>query len=223
MKSKFFHPSWLVRTYSDKMLSKYVPVYIKGDLLDVGCGTKPYASMVSPYVSSHIGVDHAGMIHDNGKVDIFADAYNIPTADCSFDCILCTQVLEHLEEPIKAFEEFHRILKEKSYVIITVPFCWHLHEQPRDFYRYTKHGLMYLAEKAGLMTVELKSYGGFAMYVFSELAYCIFSITKIRFVRPLLIVLMNIALFAGWLLNFIDPTKELAPCGYACVFMKATH
>jgi SAM-dependent methyltransferase len=216
----FLHPGWLAALSFNKMLYSTFPDFMRGKLLDIGCGTKPYANDVAVYVTEHVGVDHEATLHDKSNVDIFADAYNIPVADGEFDSVLCTQVLEHLEEPQRAFAEFSRVLKKGGYVFITVPFIWHLHEQPRDFFRYTKYGLNYLSERAGLETVFIKSYGGFAMSVMTEIAYSIYYVTKIKLFRPLQILLFNICLLFGRCIDLIDPTKDRLPLGYVVVLKK---
>jgi len=48
-----------------------------------------------------------------------ASAYELPYKDNSFDLVICTEVLEHLEEPTKAFKEMLRV--SKKYLIISVP------------------------------------------------------------------------------------------------------
>jgi SAM-dependent methyltransferase len=70
-------------------------------------------------------------------------------------------VLEHLEEPEAAIRECHRVLRPGGTAIYTVPFIWHLHEEPRDFFRYSKYGLRYLFEKVGFEIVELRALSGF--------------------------------------------------------------
>jgi len=152
-------------------LTAIVPIYVKGRLIDIGCGEKPLKSFVSKYVTEHIGLDHEDTLHDKSKIDLFGTAYNIPVDDDYFDTALCTAVLEHLEEPDKAIKETHRILKNGGYAIYTVPFFWHLHEEPRDFYRYTKYGLKYLFEKNGFEIVELKALSGFWVTFGQELVY----------------------------------------------------
>jgi SAM-dependent methyltransferase len=84
---------------------------------------------------------------------------------------MCTDVLEHLEEPSDAIAEAKRILKPGGFAIYTVPFFWHLHEAPRDFYRYSKYGLQYLFEKNGFEIVELKALSGFFVTFGQELSY----------------------------------------------------
>ncbi len=51
------------------------------------------------------------MPHDKFKIDLFGTAYDIPVKDEHFDTVLCTAVLEHLEEPDKAIKEANRVLK----------------------------------------------------------------------------------------------------------------
>jgi SAM-dependent methyltransferase len=135
--------------------------YITGRLIDIGCGTKPYKALLAPYVTEHIGVDHEDTRHDTSNIDRFGTAYNIPAEDGEFDCALCTAVLEHLEEPEMAIRECYRVLKEGGTAIYSVPFIWHLHEEPRDFYRFSKYGLKYLFEKVGFEIIEIKALSGF--------------------------------------------------------------
>jgi SAM-dependent methyltransferase len=69
--------------------------------------------------------------------------------------------LEHLEEPEQAIRECFRVLKAGAHAIYTVPLIWHLHEEPRDFFRYTKYGLQHLFLKAGFEIVEITPMSGF--------------------------------------------------------------
>lgn len=214
------HPSWVLGNARLKILKPFIKQYMHGRLVDIGCGTKPYQALLAPYITEHIGVDHNEMFHDCSNVDIFADAYNIPVPDGSFDCALSTDVLEHLEEPQKAFNEVSRILRGGGTLLLTVPFLYHLHEQPRDFYRYTRFGLEYLAGQAGLEMVEMKPVGGLCTFVMQEIAYMIYFAARLKIIRPLQILLMNVFLIPGWLLNWIDPTKSRLPAAYICVFRK---
>jgi len=59
---------------------------------------------------------------------------NIPFESSKADCVICSEVLEHLEENVyeKAIDEIKRILKPSSYLIITFPTSgltkWHIRE-----------------------------------------------------------------------------------------------
>ena len=145
----------LVNRIHDRHLVHCASKYLRGRSIDIGCGAIPYRELLSPYVDSYFGVDPSGF------PDVRATAYAIPVKECSFDSAICTAVLEHLEEPEQALQEAYRVLKPGGVAIYTVPFIWHLHEEPRDFYRFTKYGLKYLFEKVGFEVLELRALSGF--------------------------------------------------------------
>jgi SAM-dependent methyltransferase len=147
----------------DKVLQRNVKKYFRDDykVADIGCGSKPYERLLKPHCKEHIGIDHELSMHDKSRIDRIGNAYDIDAADGEFDAALCTAVLEHLEEPDKALEECARILKKGGIAIYTAPFIWHIHEAPRDFYRYSKYGLTYLFEKNDFEIVEMEALSGF--------------------------------------------------------------
>lgn len=134
--------------------------YASGRLLDVGAGAKPWRELFAPYVDEHVGIDHAATLHGLDQVDLVADAYSVPLENGSAGTILMTEVLEHLERPADALAECRRLLRPGGHVIATTPFSWPLHEEPRDFYRYSPYGLRHLSEQAGLEVVELHALSG---------------------------------------------------------------
>lgn len=79
----------LINTIHDRELKKNA-IHLKGRLIDIGCGTKPYKALLAPYVTEHIGVDHEGSTHDKSNIDLRGTAYAIPASDASFDSALCT-------------------------------------------------------------------------------------------------------------------------------------
>jgi len=153
--------NWLVYSIHDRELLRCAKQYFSGRLIDIGCGIKPYKKLLAPYVSEHVGLDHDKTLHDPSQVDLFGTAYKIPSEDNVFNCALATSVLEHLEEPEQALRECYRVLRPGAVAIYSVPFIWHLHEEPRDFFRFTKHGLKYLFKKTGFEILELSALSGF--------------------------------------------------------------
>ena len=151
----------LINSIHNKALKNIVEQFINGRLIDIGCGTKPYKKLLAPYVTEHIGVDHQETLHKRTNINRVGTAYNIPAENAEFDCALCTAVLEHLEEPELALQECWRVLKRGGVAIYSVPFIWHLHEEPRDFYRFSRYGLKYLFEKVGYEIIEIKALSGF--------------------------------------------------------------
>ncbi|MFH1202124.1 MAG: methyltransferase domain-containing protein [Candidatus Omnitrophota bacterium] len=137
--------------------------HIKGRLLDIGCADKPYEVIFKDRFKKYIGIDLpiAAEVHKKiYRVDIYASVLELPCKLESFDTILSTQVLEHLPEPRMSLQEAFRVLKKGGYLILTAPMVWELHETPFDYYRFTKYGLINLAEGAGFKIIYIKARGG---------------------------------------------------------------
>lgn len=152
--------NWLAKRQVGNAIVYASERYAGGRLLDIGCGEKPYAGVFAGRVTEHIGVDHEDSPNQLGNVDIFASAYDIPVAASSFRTALMSELLEHLEEPGRAIAEAARVLEPEGHLILTTPLFWVLHEEPRDFYRYTPHGLRWLIEQSGLEVVEITPIAG---------------------------------------------------------------
>jgi ubiquinone/menaquinone biosynthesis C-methylase UbiE len=161
----FRHPDtgpWneLAHRLGNNAMARAASTHASGRLLDVGCGLKPFGPMFAPYVSEHVGVDHPDSPHALTSVDVLATAYEVPLPDGSFDTVLMSEVLEHLERPQDALAEALRLLRPGGKLILTTPFIWVLHEEPRDFYRYSPYGLRHLLDGAGFEVLEVIPVGG---------------------------------------------------------------
>jgi SAM-dependent methyltransferase len=152
--------NWLAHQQLDGALADAAREHARGRLVDVGCGLKPYATTFAPYVSEHVGVDHPDSPHALTSVDVLATADSIPLEDATFETALLSEVIEHLESPLDALREVHRLLTPGGRLIVTTPFVWVLHEQPRDFYRYTPFALRWLLEQAGFTEVAVRPLAG---------------------------------------------------------------
>ncbi len=199
----------LVNHILDRELSRCADQYLHGRMIDIGCGTKPYQQMIAPYVNEHFGVDHAKTAHERSNVDFFGTAYEIPARPATFDCAICTAVMEHLEEPEQALRECHRVLKAGGVALYSVPFIWHLHEEPRDFYRFSKYGLQYLFAKTGFDVVEIKALSGFWVTFGQLFVYNIYRFNRgplrwLRIIDLLALMLQGIA----YGLDKLDRTEQ---------------
>ena len=125
-------------------------------LLDLGCGIKPFLYIYHRYSELSVGIDVAHTPHGTEMADMIYDGKKIPFPDAEFDYVLCTEVMEHIPEPKDLLKEIHRVLKPRGVLVMTVPFMVPLHEEPYDFYRYTKYGLKYLTDAAGFSSHEIK-------------------------------------------------------------------
>ncbi len=141
--------------------------------MDVGCGVKPYAPLAKGIVRRHVGVDHPATAHPPSGIDVFATAYATGLRDACADTVLSTFVLEHLERPEEALREVRRILKPGGRLLLAAPLFWHLHEEPRDFFRFTRYGLAHLLSAAGLEVVEIEPLSGFITTFAQEICYYI--------------------------------------------------
>jgi SAM-dependent methyltransferase len=148
-------PVWLLDKKMNHLTRNILSESVKGDShwLDVGCGLKPFASS---FIHAHYtGIDVAvsGRPEELKKPDKIFDGINIPYEDGMFDGILCTQVLEHVENLDLLMAECNRVLKIGGRFVVSVPFVYREHEQPHDFRRFTSFGLI-LALKRNCFNVE---------------------------------------------------------------------
>lgn len=124
-------------------------------ILDAGAGElrlKPYCAHLD-YVSQDFcqyeGKGDGNALQtgawDTTRIDIVSNIVSIPVPDASFDAVLCSEVFEHIPDPIAAIKEFSRILKPEGILLLTVPFCSLTHFAPYHFvsglnrYWYEEH------------------------------------------------------------------------------------
>jgi SAM-dependent methyltransferase len=94
-------------------------------------------------------------------VDCFCDlSQALPFADCSFDTVIATDVVEHIPDVSKAWQELVRVLRVNGKLIVGTPFLYWIHEQPHDYGRYTEFKLRVLCTENACKVLELEEYGG---------------------------------------------------------------
>ncbi len=129
---------------------------LTGLVLDVGCGEMPFRSLLPSgvrYVGLDVPVaDEFGMRRRAEIVDF--DGVTIPFPTASVDHILCTEVLEHAEDPVGLLTEIHRVLRPGGTVILTVPFAARVHHIPYDFHRFTRYRLERMFAAFGDVSIE---------------------------------------------------------------------
>jgi ubiquinone/menaquinone biosynthesis C-methylase UbiE len=124
---------WLKQTLSKISAGKKI--------LDVGAGELKnknfclHLNYVSQDLCEYNGLGNKLGAHtdtwDTSKIDIVSDIINIPEPNASYDVILCSEVLEHIPDPLKALDELHRLLKIGGVLIITAPFSSNVHFAPQ--------------------------------------------------------------------------------------------
>ncbi len=199
----------LIYHIHDREFRRAAEAHLKGRLIDIGCGTKPYEQLLAPYIDEHIGVDHEHTFHDKSNIDLIGTAYEIPSDDSSFDSAVCTAVLEHLEEPEMALRECNRVLKPGGVAIYSVPFIWHIHEEPRDFYRFSNYGLEYLFNKVGFEIIEVKALSGFWVTFGQLFVYNLYRMRRgpLRWI-PIIDAIGLLIQGAAYLLDRVDKSER---------------
>lgn len=125
-----------LRKNRSEFVARRFSKYLIGSVLDVGCYEAPLREIISSI--SYIGIDVAG------KPDIIVDlekAERLPFEDSSFECVLCIDVLEHLDNLHSMFEELVRV--SQRYLIVSLPNCWRDARRPieRGTGRFKHYGL----------------------------------------------------------------------------------
>jgi SAM-dependent methyltransferase len=183
---------------------------LKGEVLDVGCGRKPYRALVP--AMRYVGVDvDTPVTRELAVADVFYDGRTLPFADASFDGALCSQVLEHVFTPEEFLREIRRVLRPGGRLVLTVPFAWDEHEQPHDFARYSSFGLCALLERNGFAVVRQRKSMADARAVMQLASAWLFKATRTRgralnlFAQLVLIAPVNIL---GALAGALLPRNE---------------
>lgn len=161
------HPQWLLNKLHQNAL-KRVADDVRGHVLDVGCGDKPWHHLF-PDVKTYTGLDYLGPSATQNAItvaDVCADAASMPFRDGSFDRVVAFQSLEHIKLPETALHEIYRVLRPGGKIVLTVPFLYHVHDAEDDFWRWTEHGLTQVLKENGFESVAISPIGGaYAMIV----------------------------------------------------------
>lgn len=123
-------------------IKKRLPSY-SGNILDIGCGQSPYRFLLNKEQTHYYGIDiieASEFGYDNNDITSF-DGRNIPFADDFFDAVICTEVLEHVQDFQYLVNEIYRTTKNGAEIIVTVPWSARYHYIPYDYFRYTPTSL----------------------------------------------------------------------------------
>jgi SAM-dependent methyltransferase len=130
-------------------------------VLDAGAGEGHYRPFFA--AQRYLGLDLAvgDSAWDYSKLDVLADLTALPFRDAVFDAALNVVTLEHVKEPARVLAELSRTLAPAARLLLIVPHEWEEHQQPHDYFRYTRYGVEYLLRQAGFEDFEIRPVGGF--------------------------------------------------------------
>lgn len=130
-------------------------------VLDYGSGDRPYENMLQTKFEHYVSADYpiTNQYHKK-KPDIkILPVQPLQIENNSTDCVILTEVLEHLYNPLEVLKDLNRVLKPGGFLIGTVPFLMSEHEQPYDYHRYTYFCLEKMFIEADFKIIKLDYVG----------------------------------------------------------------
>jgi SAM-dependent methyltransferase len=182
-------------------------------VLDAGAGEGNYKRHFSKqrYCGLDLGVGDQEW--DYTRLDAVGDLAGLPFDAGTFDASINIVTLEHVTDPARVLCELSRVLKPGGRLLLIVPLEWEEHQQPHDYFRYTRYGLEFLLTQAGFAEIAIEPVGGFfrllSRRLFNALQFFpgpLMLVAAIFFVPPALIL----PLFDG-----IDRRRNFT-LGYIC-------
>jgi SAM-dependent methyltransferase len=188
-------------------------------VLDAGAGEGNYKGLFTAqrYTGLDLGVGDSGW--DYSRLDALGDLAALPFRDDVFDASLNVVTLEHVKEPGRVLSELARTLAPGGRLLLIAPHEWEEHQQPHDFYRYTRYGLEYLMRQAGFGGMDIQPVGGFFRLLSRRLLNAlqffpgpIMLVAAIFFVPPALVLPMFDALDRrrNFTLGYICSARKLS-------------
>jgi SAM-dependent methyltransferase len=108
------HFHYASRAERARFIAQVYGEFLAGDVLDVGCSG---AALRAAVTGKYVGIDIAG----EPDLVVNLEKERIPLPDGSFDCVVCSDVLEHLDNPHQTFDELARV--SRRYVLVSLPNC----------------------------------------------------------------------------------------------------
>lgn len=139
---------------------------IRGRVLDLGAGMAKYKETIKKHATDYTACD----VKKNENIDAVCDVTNLNFPPESFDTVISTQVFEHIDNPFAVAQEIKKVLKIGGNAIITAPFMFPYHADPKDNFRFSREGLEEIFKSAGFEIIDSGIYGGFFM-VISEMIH----------------------------------------------------
>ena len=212
-----FSPARRVLRYS---IIPRLQQYVQGDVLDVGCGQMPFRSFLADRFNSYVGLDFERRSPDTLYIGDAQDMKDVPSD--RFDTVISVCVLEHLPHPSKAIAEMARVCKPGGRIIVTTPFLARFHEEPNDYFRYTRYALELFAAENNLVVIANYAHGGIFTFMGHQVSTIVVSLTwGIPVIRWLFFWLNYLLVVrpAYWLDHVITFGGKL-PLGHFCVYEK---
>ncbi len=126
--------------------------YLNGVVLEIGAGGNYLKGSFLSRYDEWISLDYDLR---SESIDLRGDGQQLPFKNEMFDTIISIDVLEHIPNPEKFVSEILRVIKPGGTVILSTPFFFYMHEEPNDFFRFSRYGLEILFERNGFSVLEI--------------------------------------------------------------------
>jgi SAM-dependent methyltransferase len=192
-------------------------------VLDAGAGEARHARYFTR--QRYCGVDLAvgDPAWNYTRLHAVADLTRLPFPAACFDAAINIVTLEHVREPESVLREIARTLAPAAPLLAIVPHEWEVHQAPRDYFRYTRHGMQYLLERAGMVEIEIRPVGGYfrllARRLLNGLQFFSGGLRWLGFI-PAAVLLVPPALAIPFL-DFLDRDRNFT-LGYICTAKKSS-
>jgi SAM-dependent methyltransferase len=129
---------------------------LTGRIVDVGAGDGPYRHLVNTKTAEYYGLDIEAAEHFGytNRTIVHFDGAIIPFESSSMDHFICTEVLEHVENPETLINEIFRVLRPGGRGVVTIPWSARYHYIPYDYHRFTPTALGRLFSGFSSTTIE---------------------------------------------------------------------
>ena len=133
---------------------------ISGNVIDIGSGYRSNRIEILR-INKELDVKTVDCNPNVGADFLLKAEFMDRIADNAYDCAVCTELLEHTENPIIVLKEIKRILKPDGLLVLSVPFAVEIHERKslKDYWRFTPSGLLLLLEQCGFHTIKIDMIG----------------------------------------------------------------
>jgi SAM-dependent methyltransferase len=152
--------NWLANHKIVRALERARP-HAHGVLIDVGCGSMPFARHFEGHVTRYLGIDPVLAARPGGpRPAALARAEALPFRTGVADTVLGLSMLNRLVEPLRMLEESQRVLRPGGTLILEFEQMAPIYEPPHDYWRFTRFGALWLLDRAGFEVIEIIPIGG---------------------------------------------------------------
>ena len=191
------NPNWLILRRRKKIFEEGLSRLAEHNLsvLDVGGRLQPYRTLLGSRVSHYVAIDP----RVTPLVNVAATGEALPFRDEEFDFVICTQVLEYLQDPYQVASEIRRVLRKGGCAFLSAPAVF-VRDSDHEYWRFLPDGLRYILREFD--EVEVMQEGNSLVGFFRTVNVFCVSFIRPRFLAPALeFTLVPVLNIAGSLLD----------------------